>query len=133
MVDIQPPDSHHFKELCFMLMMQCGGKVLGFKEPQIATNFFDVEVSLFQKQLHILLNENYPFLAFASHVEYFYIHFCEEPELNKLFSPYYRVLGTKELSAPLDLKENELDPSELQQIAYWKPVTLGEVIFNFWD
>jgi hypothetical protein len=29
--------------------------------------------------------------------------------------------------------DNELNSAELKQIAYWKPETIGELIFNFWD
>lgn len=117
--------------------------MLDFKEPKVATNFIDVEIKIFNKHLHILLNAHYPFMAFASDVEYGKITFINQPELCNLFSPYYQVLDTKELNAPALLRlgskkfivhnDNELNSDELEQIAYWKPETIGEIIFNYWD
>ena len=131
----KPPtiNEKQFKQICFSLISKNGGEVLDFKEPQVATNFIDVEIKVFNKHLHILLNVHYPFMAFASDVEYGKITFIDEPELYKQFSPYYNVLDTKELNAPVILRlgskkgivqnNNELNSDELEQIAYWKPET----------
>ena len=117
--------------------------VLNFKEQQVATNFIDVEAKVFNKHLHILLNVHYPFIAFAIDVEYGKITFIDEPELFNQFSPFYNVLDTKELNAPVLLRlgskksivqnENELNSVELKQIAFWKPEIIGDLIFNYWD
>ncbi len=141
----KPPtiDGKQFKQQCFSIIKRNNGKVLEFIEPQFATNFLNVEVKVFNKHLHILLNEHYPFLAFASFVDFENIIFIDEPELSKQFSPFYKVLGMEELNEQLYIKEgtgkiifkndNELNSAELEQIAYWKPKSTGEVIFNFWD
>jgi len=54
-----------------------------------------------------------------------------------------KVLNVKELNEPLALKpgskkgilqnDNDLNSAELEQVAYWKPERIGEVIFNYWD
>jgi hypothetical protein len=141
----KPPtiDEKQFKQICFSLISRNGGKVLDFKEPQVATNFFDVEAKVLNKHLHILLNVHYPYMAFAFDVEFGKITFIDEPELFKQFSPFYNVLDTKELNAPVILRlgskksilqnDNELNSAELEQIAYWKPERIGEIIFNYWD
>ncbi len=141
----KPPtiDGKQFKQQCFSIIKRNNGKVLEFIEPQFATNFLNLEVKVFNNHLHILLNEHYPFLAFASFVDFENINFIDEPELLKQFSPFYKVLGMEELNEPLYIKEdtgkiilkndNELNSAELEQIAYWKPKSVGEVIYNFWD
>ncbi len=147
----KPPtiDEKQFKQICFSIISRNGGKVLNFKEQQVATNFIDVEAKDFNKNLHILLNVHYPFIAFAFafafaiDVEYGKITFIDEPELFNQFSPFYNVLDTKELNAPVVLRlgskksivqnENELNSAELKQIAYWKPEIIGDIIFNYWD
>jgi len=50
-------------------------------------------------------------------------------------SNYYRVLNTDELNIPLSIESisNTLDKVEIEQIDYWRPKTIGEVIFNYWD
>ncbi|MFD9627408.1 hypothetical protein [Peribacillus muralis] len=136
-------DGKQFKQHCFSIIRRNNGKVLEFLEPQNATNFFKVEVIVFNKHMHILLNEHYPFLALASFVDFENIIFIHEPELFKQFSPFYKILDMEELNEPLYMKEgtgkiilesdNELNSAELEQIAYWKPKSVGEVIYNFWD
>ncbi len=136
-------DGEKFKQQCFSILRRNHGKVLRFLEPQMTMNFFDVEVNVFNQHIHILLNDHYPILAFASAVDFENIHFINEPELLRQFSPFYRVLSMKELNEPLYMKEdpgkiilandNELNSAELEQIAYWKPKSVGEVIYNFWD
>ncbi|QIZ09381.1 hypothetical protein HFZ78_24075 [Priestia megaterium] len=140
-----PPkiDGKLFKQLCFNTIKNTGGKVLDFKEPQGGTNFFDVEVNIFNTYFHILLNAYYPFLAFASVVNFGEIKFIDEPQLHKEFSPFYSVLDTKELNGKVIIKlgskkciiqnENDLNSAELEQLAYWKPERIGDVIFNHWD
>ena len=65
------------------------------------------------------------------------------PELFQKFISFYKVLDVKELNEPLVLKlgskkgilqnDNYLNSAELEQVAYWKPERIGEVIFNYWD
>jgi hypothetical protein len=141
----QPPkvDGKQFKQVCFTITDRSEGIVLEFKEPQYSMNFFDVEVKVFNKHFHILLNEHYPYLAFASVVEFERINFIEIPELVKQFSSVYKVISVKELNEPLVLKlgskknfiqnNNDLNSVELEQVAYWKPERIGEIIFNYWD
>ncbi|KGM45228.1 hypothetical protein P9D43_22580 [Neobacillus niacini] len=140
----QPPnvDGKQFKQVCSTLVNRSGGKVLEFKEPQYPMNFYDIEVKAFNKHFHILLNEHYPYLAFASVVEFGKINFIDVPEL-KQFRSLYKVLSVRELNEPLVLNpnskegilqnENDLNSAELEQVAYWKPKRIGEVIFNYWD
>lgn len=141
---IKPPtiDVKQFKQICFSLISRNGGEILDFKEPQVATNIFDVKAKVFNNHLHILLNEHYPIMAFAIDVEYGKITFIDELELFKQFSSFYNVLDTKELNEPVILRlgskkgivqnENELNSDELEQITYWKPERIGEIIYNYW-
>lgn len=113
-----------------------------FKEPQYPMNFYETEVKVFNKHFYILLNEHYPYLAFASVVEFGKINFIDVPEL-KQFSSLYKVLSVKELNEPLAFdpgskrgiipNDNDLNSAELEQVAYWQPKNVGEVIFNYWD
>lgn len=50
--------------------------------------------------------------------------------MDELNDPLY----IKESTAQIILEnDNELNSAELEQIAYWKPKSVGEVIYNFWD
>jgi hypothetical protein len=141
----EPPivDDKLFKQICFNLIKNNGGRILEFKHPKANTNFFDVEVSIFNKHFHILLNAHYPVISFASLVTPGEIDFIDEPQLYIEFSPFYTVLRKEELNESIIINsdsktytiqiDNEMNSAELKQIAYWKPERIGFVIFNHWD
>ncbi|MDM5329935.1 hypothetical protein [Neobacillus sp. CF12] len=134
----KPPtvDGKQFKQLCFDFAARNGGKVIEFSTPQYPANFYHAHVKVLGNVFYILLNAHYPYLTFASLVEPGNIAFIDQPTLNEPFSPFYRVLGTVELNVPFNqtlAKNTKLNRTELEQLAYWKPETVGQIIFNFWD
>jgi hypothetical protein len=135
---IKPPQVNGklFKQLCFEFASCNGGKVIDFNEPKYPINFYIVKFEILDNQFFVLLNEHYPYLAFASDVEFGNINFIDRPVSYEYFSEFYKVLGKVELDAPFkqNLEMNsELNRAELEQLAYWKPETVGQVIFNYWD
>lgn len=96
-------------------------------------------------RVHILLNSQYPFMAFTSarqlHTDTF--PFINEPELAKSFKQYYKILHPVQLTEPFKYKQkgkkvivanhNDLHQEELKQIVYWESKTVGDVVFNYWD
>lgn len=141
----QPPivDQKQFKQLCFSILQYLEGTVIQFNDTGCHGNFIDVEVSLRGTKLHILFNKYYPMVAFASNLEYGSVTFIDNSALSERFCSYYQVLSCKELNKPVSIKlgaktcllqnENELSQVELEQVAYWKPRTIGEIVFNQWD
>ncbi|WP_230200279.1 hypothetical protein [Bacillus niameyensis] len=137
-VNTPPPqvDWRQFKQLCFDVAIRSGGKVIDFKSPRYTENFYYAQVKILDNQFYILLNEHFPYLAFASVVEFGNIKFIDEPFIYEQFSPFYQVLKSVELNAPFNqnlVKPTELNNAELEQISYWKPETIGQLIFNYWD
>lgn len=135
-----PPqvDGKQFKQLCFHFVSHKGGKVIDFNVPQYPMNFYNVRVEIFNMQFYILLNEHYPYLAFATAVEFGNMKFVDIPVLFERFSPFYQVMDTASLNVPIgrileEKNKHELNSAEWEEIAYWKPNTIGEIIFNYWD
>lgn len=143
MNDLPEVDSLQFKRLCHTLANYTNGKVLCFEEPQVAQNFYKAELDLSNDKIFILLNSSYPFIAFASSIEYFKIKFIDHSLQNVVnaFSDGFRILFANKLNERLQLdertrtvtNENCLNKTELDQIFYWKPETVGDVVFNYWD
>lgn len=132
----KPPqiNGKQFKQLCFEFATMNGGKVIDFHTPQHTANFYYAQVDISGNHVYILLNAHYPYLAFASHVEIGTIQFIDKPVFCENFSEFYQVLGKNALNAPINQNlAKELNNAEWKQIAYWKPVTVGEIIFNYWD
>lgn len=134
----KPPnvDGKRFKQLCFAIVSRNGGKVINVSPPQYPVNFYCAHVEFSRDVFYILVNEHYPYLAFASVVAFGEIKFIDVPALHELFSPFYQVIDAAELNVSVDQKmlmKMELNSAELEQAAYWKPQTIGQVIFNYWD
>ncbi|MEC2076328.1 hypothetical protein [Metabacillus fastidiosus] len=131
-----------FKQICYSLL---GSNVLEFIENGTLKNFYECIIKLKGKNIHILLNRHYPFIAFTSarELNVLYFPFIDEPDLSKLFEQYYKVLSVYQLNEPLTytqkgkniivINENELNQGELKELVFWKPRTIGEVVFNYWD
>lgn len=64
----------------------------------------------------------------------FQLRFVElDPTLREAFADL-AILSPEALRAPLTPPAlAELAPAELEQVAYWNPATVGEVLFNLWD
>jgi hypothetical protein len=116
-----------------------------FKELEAGRSFYEAVIKVKDKKIHVLLNAQYPYIAFTT-VREFNVHdfpFIDEPQLSKVFQPYYKVLTTNQLNEPLRYTQkggkiivknvNTLHQVELEQLVYWEPQTVGDVVFNFWD
>lgn len=134
-------DGKEFKQISYSIIGRNGGQVLDFTEPHITQNFFTVKAKIFNDEIYILLNQYYPYLAFASDLNG-KITFIDQPELSEQFSAFYNVLDKQVLNGAVLLKlgskmilqnDNELNRTELDQIAYWRPERIGEIIYNFGD
>lgn len=140
---MEEPDVNTFKKICYAVLVPNGGKVLSYQAQAIDTNYEVVRVEIFQKAYFLLLNAAYPFLAFADRMQDGVFHFIDEEALAGLFRPYYHVVSKAELDAPIVIRpENKKDPlplthqlstEELEEIWYWQPKTVGEIIYNHWD
>ncbi|WP_289136371.1 hypothetical protein [uncultured Brevibacillus sp.] len=125
---LEPLESLHFKRMCHSVFKN----VISFDIEISNKNFY---VARLDSDLYALLNAYYPLLAFANAVAPFTITFVDNTGSAEAFSNYYRVLNTDELNIPLSMNSisNTLDKVEIEQIDYWRPKTIGEVIFNYWD
>ena len=101
-------------------------------------NFSIVTVRIPNHQTSVILNAHYPYLAFASGLSRgnnsisFIDWTAGATEFKRL--SYYTTLTTEELGQPLSqIDTSPLADAELEQIKYWRPQTVGELVFNFWD
>ena len=88
----------------------------------------------------LLLNHHASLLACACAPDLtfrFPFAFIDVPKLTAPFEPFFHILKKQELERPWMWTERELtstlSPREIKDIIYWKPRTVGEVVFNFWD
>lgn len=97
-------------------------------------NFFWAVCQKHEKMFFLLMNSQYPYLAFADQVEFSRVHFTEPPRdfvlpsNDELF-----ILSPKLLHRSWREYGDALSSSELSQIQYWGLLTVGDIVFNFWD
>lgn len=129
-----------FRAHCHEAAHSLGGRVLSTEPPLrgIESNFARTIIHLPAGPIAVLLNAYDPIIAFSDTSSDCNgrLRFLSAPALMDVFGRFgaYRVLDAWELSQPLDAVScRQLSAVELEQIEYWKPQCLGEVLFNFWD
>jgi len=137
----QPPElitASVFKNDISSVLSSVGFKPKSFIESGITPNFHYAHFTSAGCDLHIVCNEIYPVIAFVNmpDLKSCRLEFILNNEIKKIIEQYsiYKVLNPEELNNPIqpnDLKQ--LNSAELGQIEYWKPETVGEIVFNWWD
>lgn len=100
-------------------------------------NFFVALFATPQGEIAALLNQHVPLLGFAvPSLPGKPLRFVDARELANAFRQLdmYRILSLSDLRQPITVDElARLSPTEIEQINYWKPTSLGQIIFNAWD
>ena len=99
-------------------------------------NWYDDDPEDFQKEMRAdyrTLAETYQFMAFAQRDTSGGFIWTSPPEWLRLPEGPVRFLSPSELNQDWRGLCGELSPEELEQIRYWSPQTVGEIIFNTWD
>ncbi|WP_142329239.1 hypothetical protein [Bacillus sp. AFS088145] len=104
-------------------------------------NFYAVKFFFLPKPVYAVINSAHPFVAFSLADEFgefgnsFPLDFIDFEELAIEFTGY-TVMKVSDLIKQFSLEDHE----ELRnihtikkQVEYWNPITIGDVMFNFWD
>ncbi|WP_404407972.1 hypothetical protein [Jeotgalibacillus malaysiensis] len=129
-------DVKTFKKQCFDFVFHNNGKLIDLQSSHYPSNFHYAYVEVARQHFYILLNQHYPYLACASAIEYRNIVFMDQPDVHQSFSLFYQILDTDNLNSRYDqqlLQQWNLKKSEVKQVAYWNPATIGQIVFNHWD
>lgn len=127
----------------FNAVIKVGGKTVDFFEPEYSTSYYEGVFKYKGRTIYALFNKYHPLMGFVSKIDEYNFTFIDVPELLNGFHNYFKILSVKELATPFEFKEvkgeifvkikHQLKDAEVQQALYWKPQTIGEVIFNSWD
>ena len=94
-----------------------------------------------ERKFALLIHQPSPFVALSSALpDYINLVFFDEPAFAKavqqIVAPF-KVLPAAELARPLSHVDRaflmQLSAQYERELNYWKPDTVGEVIFNWWD
>lgn len=130
-------DPQVFAMICYEVARTISGRVGAITPPGVTPNFHSAVIVHGGKQVMLLGHQHAPFLATAAPASgNASIIFVDDPRIHAALNPPgpFRLLTLSELQTPLNLADlAALDHAELVQINYWKPNTVGELIFNYWD
>ena len=130
-----------FTEACHAAARQVRGRVQQVRAAyeQVTPNFHEALVSLRDgsETVRVLCNAHHTIVAFASPAARegdVRLRFVDCPELAGVLSGEFSILSTQEAGAGVSSDVvAQLGETELEQMRYWNPQRIGDVIFNYWD
>lgn len=126
-------DEKVFCQMCHTLSRKNGGAVTEVDTDTAARNFYSAKLSRYDQSVFVLQNVHYPYVAFAQRDTSGGFIWISQPEWLRLPEGSVRFLSPSELIRDWHDLCGELSPEELEQIHYWNPQTVGEIVFNTWD
>lgn len=135
-INTDPPlflDEKAFCRMCHALAQENGGAVTEVDTDTAARNFYSAKLSRYDQSIFVLQNVHYPYVAFAQRDTSGGFIWISQPEWLQLPEGSVRFLSPSELTRDWHDLCGELSSEELEQIRYWNPQTVGEIVFNTWD
>ena len=135
-VNTAPPpllDEKAFRRMCHALARENGGAVTEVDTDTAVRNFYSAKLSIYDQSVFLLQNIHYPYTTFAQRDASGGFVLIQQPEWLQLPEGSVRFLSPSELIRDWHDLCGELSPEELEQIHYWNPQTVGEIVFNTWD
>jgi hypothetical protein len=108
-------------------------------EAGITPNFHIAELKSPTRFVFILGHSSYPIVAFTEKVSDIdqHLYFIDVPEIMSIIS---RSFPSIQIANAIDLNRSitdddlaQLAPADRKQVEYWKPRTIGQIAFNWWD
>jgi hypothetical protein len=105
---------------------------------RVTPSFHAIDITQPQHEITVLRHIVLPFIAFARPCSDgdMTITFVDHPALADAITNLTdaQILTVEQLDTPLSRVDlSALEAFEHDQIKYWKPYTVGELLFNFWD
>ena len=126
-------DEKAFCQMCYSIALENGGTVTEVDTDTAARNFYSAKLSRYNQSVFLLQNIHYPYAAFAQRDASGRFVLTQQPEWIRLPESPVQFLRFDELNQDWRSLRGELSPEELEQIRYWDPQTVGEIVFNTWD
>ena len=138
---VQKVELSGFKQACYEAARRLNGRVHDVRSAfeQVAANFHEATLSFpdHPEQVRVLCNAHYPIVAFcrpAARPGDVKPEYIDCPELAAQLRGAFTVLNAAEAGAAVSSEWTaNLGEAELDQMRYWKPQRIGDVIFNYWD
>lgn len=123
-------DRSNFQQTIYRLSQYVGADVMEIHLPEVTPNFMSASLKIKQQTVYVLCSDNQDW-AFSQQLQPFKLQFIDHPLLaNALHNlANIQVYCTSQLNAPF-VAQSWMSKHDIN---YWKPQTLGEALFNWWD
>ncbi len=137
-VDDAPPPHIDLRAARAAVAPMFAGRRLAFEAEEQGTvrSFHDIIVRCGRERIRVLVHATVPWIAFAALEEppELSLRFVRPPEGLAAPGAPFVLVARSLLDRPLDQGALvDLAPAELEQVAYWRPRRIGEVVFQHWD
>ena len=122
-----------FCQMCYSIALENGGTVTELNTDTYPRNFYSAKLSRYDQSVFLLQNIHYPYAAFAQRDASGRFVLTQQPEWLQLPESSVQFLSFDKLNQDWHSLCGELSPEELEQIRYWDPQTVGEIIYNTWN
>jgi hypothetical protein len=136
--DATPPvvDPSSFVGACYAAARAESGRVERFEPAGVSRNYHRAILRMIHGPIAVLCNAHFPIIAFAEASDDLPLRFVEAEALASRIEEVMpcEIASRPSLEAHPDAESlANLRAAERDQIRYWRPPRLGEIIFNFWD
>lgn len=123
-------DRSNFQQTIYRLSQYVGADVMEIHLPEVTPNFIAASLNIKQQTVYILCSDNQDW-AFSQQLQPFKLQFIDHPLLANMLHNLanIQVYCTSQLNAPF-VAQSWMSKHDIN---YWKPQTLGEALFNWWD
>lgn len=127
-----------FSGICYRAAHRTNGSVTSITPAGVTPNFHTAVVTYSRQQIAVLRHSTLPLVALAEPLSTsdVVLNFVDHPTLAAAIadSSDLEVLAADQLHTPLSQADiTDLTRDEQRQVEYWKPETVGDLLFNFWD
>ncbi|MEV7007756.1 hypothetical protein [Streptosporangium sp. NPDC051022] len=140
----EPMDRREFARVVHAVARRTNGGVLAVDHAETVRSFRSAVLVHRDRKVEVVGHLLLPFLALARPGEEgdMTVSFLDDPDVARALGELgelggcgpYRLLSVAELTLSTSRADlSELAAVELEQLRYWNPGTVGEVLFNHWD
>jgi hypothetical protein len=130
-----------FKSACYEIARRTGGHVESASHGRFPPNFHDAVLAYRDRRAAVLCHQSLPLLALAeppARASWSWpISFVDDPSIGPPLATMLRVRLLTAAELDLDWSRTAAyPPAEVayrQDMEYWRPGSVGDVIFNSWD
>ena len=125
-------DGSDFKRVVYDVARQLGARVVSIHEPNVTPNFVTAELAVGERHVYLLRSHAGDW-ALCSEVDFSgcRLLFDDNPSITDILESHHsiRVRSKADLLGPF---VKHLGISD-HDIRYWRPQTVGDALFNWWD